>query len=152
VDEPQPTTLSKTLRRDLRRGVRSGLETFWTLARAMIPAYAAALILQEIGAITLLSRATAPVMSLLGLPGDAALPLVLGYVLNIYAAVGAMQPLGLSGEQTTVLALACLIGHNLIVEGAVIRRTGMSGVGFGILRAVSGLVAAGIANQLMHLW
>jgi hypothetical protein len=138
-----------SLRRDLPRGIRSGLETFWSLAKAMIPAYALALVLQKLGVITALAHVAQPVMSLMGLPGSAAVPLVLGYVLNVYAAVGAMTALHLSAQQITVLALAILIGHNLLVEGAVLRKAGMSGLGFGVLRAVSGLLAAGVANLLM---
>ena len=145
---PHPSLLG-SLRRDLPRGIHSGLETFWSLAKAMIPAYALALVLQKLGVITALAHVAQPVMSLMGLPGSAAVPLVLGYVLNVYAAVGAMTALHLSAQQITVLALAILIGHNLLVEGAVLRKAGMSGVGFGVLRAVSGLLAAGVANLLM---
>ena len=142
-------SLLASLRRDLPRGIRSGLETFWSLAKAMIPAYALALVLQKLGVITVLAHVARPVMSLMGLPGSAAVPLVLGYVLNIYAAIGAMTALHLNAQQITVLALAILIGHNLLVEGAVLRKSGMSGLGFGVLRAVSGLLAAGAANLLM---
>ena len=91
-------------------------------------------------------------MSLLGLPGDAAVPLVVGYVLNIYAAVGSMQALDLTAPQITVLAIAILIGHNLIVEGAVLHKAGMNGVAFGALRVVAGLAAAAVANLLMGLF
>ncbi len=143
------SSLLASLRRDLPRGIRSGLETFWSLAKAMIPAYALALVLQKLGVITALAHVAQPVMSLMGLPGSAAVPLVLGYVLNVYAAIGAMTALHLSAQQITVLALAILIGHNLLVEGAVLRKAGMSGLGFGVLRAVSGLLAAGVANLLM---
>jgi len=146
--EPAPS-FGRALRRDLPRGVRSGLATFWSLARAMVPAYGLALILEKLGVITVIAHVAQPVMSLLGLPGSAAVPLVLGYVLNIYAAVGAMSALHLSPGQITVLALAILIGHNLLVEGAVLRKAGMSGVGFGVLRALSGLLAAGVANLVM---
>jgi hypothetical protein len=118
----------------------------------MIPAYLVALILQEIGVIEWLGRALAPAMSLLGLPGEAAIPLVVGYVINIYAAVGALQALDLTSQQVTVLAIASLIGHNLLVEGAVLRKTGMNGVAFGFLRAASGLAAAAVANLLMGLF
>jgi hypothetical protein len=52
----------------------------------------------------------------------------------------------------TVLAIASLIGHNLLVEGAVLRKTGMNGVAFGFLRAASGLAAAAVANLLMGLF
>lgn len=149
--EPSISHAAK-VRRDVGRGLRAGLGTFWSLARAMVPAYLLALVLQELGVIDLLARVAAPVTDLVGLPGEAAVPLVVGYVLNIYAAVGAMQALDLSAQQVTVLALAVLIGHNLLVEGAVLRRTGMSGVAFGVLRAVGGLAAAGVANLLMGLF
>jgi hypothetical protein len=146
-DQPSPGLV---LRRDLPRGLRSGLATFWSLARAMIPAYALALVLEKLGAVSAIAHVAQPVMSLVGLPGSAAVPLVLGWVLNVYAAVGAMTALHLDARQITVLALAVLIGHNLLVEGAVLRRAGVSGVGFGVLRALSGLAAAGLANLLMR--
>jgi len=154
VNEPELPPLSRLpqLRRDVLVGARSGLETFWDLAKVMVPALLGALVLQKVGAIDALAHAAAPVMHLVGLPGSAAVPLVVGWVLNIYGAIGSMQPLGLTPHEVTVLAVAVLIGHNLIVEGAVLQKAGMSGIAFGLLRAVAGLAAAGIANQLMHLF
>lgn len=134
---------------DLRRGLRAGLGTFWDLIKMMVPAYFVALLLERLGVIAVLAKGAEPVMSLLGLPGEAAVPLVVGYVLNIYAAIGAMQALALSTQQITVLAIAVLIGHNLLVEGVVLQRAGMNGVAFGALRIVAGLTAAGVANLLM---
>jgi hypothetical protein len=138
-------------KRDLGIGLKAGLQTFWELARVMIPAYGATLILERLGVIAWLARAARPFMSLLGLPGDAAVPLIVGYVLNIYAAVGSMQALDLSSRQITVLAIAILIGHNLLVEGAVLHKAGMNGFAFGALRIAAGLLAAAVANLLMGL-
>jgi spore maturation protein SpmB len=142
-------------RLDVRAGViagaRSGIGTFWDLAKVMLPALLAAIILQRIGAIGALAHVAAPVMHLLGLPGSAAVPLIVAWVLNLYAAIGAMTPLGLTPHEVTVLAVAVLIGHNLIVEGAVTQKAGMNGVVFGVLRATAGLLAAAITNQLMNL-
>ena len=121
------------------------------MAKVMVPAYLAAIILERVGAIGALARVAAPAMHLLGLPGSAAVPLIVAWILNLYAAIGAMAPLGLTPQEITVLAVAMLIGHNLIVEGAVTQRAGMNGVAFGVLRAVAGLLAAAIANQLMLL-
>jgi hypothetical protein len=140
------------LRRDLRIGVKAGLQTFWELARVMVPAYGVTLVLERLGVIQWLAGLARPLMSLLGLPGDAAVPLMVGYVLNIYAAVGAMQALDLSPQQITVLAIAILIGHNLLVEGAVLHKAGMNGFAFGALRVVAGLAAAAVANLLMGLF
>lgn len=139
------------LRADVRRGLRAGLATFWDLIKMMVPAYFVALLLERLGVIAVLAEGAEPVMSLLGLPGEAAVPLVVGYVLNIYAAIGAMEALALSAQQITVLAIAVLIGHNLLVEGVVLQRAGMNGVAFGVLRIVAGLAAAGVANLLMGL-
>ena len=150
---PQPASgLGATLRRDLRIGVKAGLQTFWELARVMVPAYGLTLVLEQLGVIQWLARLARPLMSLLGLPGDAAVPLMVGYVLNIYAAVGSMQALDLSAQQITVLAIAILIGHNLLVEGAVLHKAGMNGFAFGALRVVAGLAAAAVANLLMGLF
>ena len=151
VPQGEDAPLRQRLLRDLRRGVRAGLQTFWELARVMVPAYAVTLVLQYVGVIDWLARAARPLMSLLGLPGDAALPLVMGYVLNIYAAVGSLEALHLSTEQIIVVALAVLIGHNLIVEGAVLQRAGMNAFAFGALRVVAGLLAAALAHVLMGL-
>ncbi len=112
----------------------------------MVPALLAAIILERVGAIDALARVAAPAMHLLGLPGSAALPLIVAWILNLYAAIGAMTPLGLTPHEITVLAVAMLIGHNLIVEGAVTQRAGMNGVAFGILRALAGLLAAAIVE------
>jgi hypothetical protein len=150
---PQPAPgLGATLRRDLRIGFKAGLQTFWELARVMIPAYGITLVLERLGVIQWLADLARPLMSLLGLPGDAAVPLMVGYVLNIYAAVGSMQALHLSAPQITVLAIAILIGHNLLVEGAVLHKAGMNGFAFGALRIVAGLAAAAVANLLMGLF
>lgn len=149
---PQPPQgFWPTVRRDLRLGVVSGLQTFWSLAKVMIPAYGVTLALQQLGVIGWLSNVARPLMIALGLPGDAAVPLVVGYVLNIYAAVGSMQALDLSARQITVLAIAILIGHNLVVEGAVLHKAGMNGLVFGALRVVAGLAAAVVANLLIGL-
>ncbi len=147
---PQPPRgVWSTARRDLRVGVLSGLHTFWMLTKVMIPAYGVTLALERLGVIARLAGVARPLMQSLGLPGDAAVPLVVGYVLNIYAAVGSMQALDLTARQMTVLAIAILIGHNLVVEGAVLHKAGMNGFAFGALRIVSGLVAAMVANLLM---
>jgi hypothetical protein len=151
-DGAVPTGLRAQVRRDVVLGLKAGLKTFWQLARFMIPAYALALVLEYLGVVEALAEASAPVMSLLGLPGEAALPLIVGYVLNIYAAVGAMQALSLSATQITVLAIAILIGHNLLIEGAVLYRAGMNGLAFGVLRIVAGLAAAAVANLLMGVF
>lgn len=132
----------------LLSGTRIGVRTFAEMALAMVPAYFVALLLEQLGVIGVLSDWAAPVMKLMGLPGSAALPLVLACLLNLYAAVGAMQALPLTGEQITVLAIVMLISHNLLVEGAVVQKAGMNGMLFSLLRLAAGLAAGVVVNLL----
>lgn len=44
--------------------------------------------------------------------------------LNIYSAIAVISTLPLTGREITILAVMCLIAHNLIVETAVQRKTG----------------------------
>jgi len=153
--EPVPTQAvllePRPLRPALLAGTRIGVRTFAEMALAMVPAYFAALLLEKLGVIDVLSDWAEPVMGVMGLPGSAALPLVLACLLNIYAAIGAMQALPLSGEQITVLAIVILISHNLIVEGAVVHKAGMNGVFFSLLRLAAGLTAGIIVNLLFGI-
>lgn len=127
------------------------MRTVWEMAVVMVPAYFVALLLERLGVLDQLAVYAGPVMHVLGLPGSAALPLVLGCLLNLYAAVGAIAAIPLTGEQITVLALVLLISHNLIVEGAVVQKAGMNGVLFSLLRFTAGIAAGAIVYQLMRL-
>jgi hypothetical protein len=91
-------------------------------------------------------------MGWLGLPGSAALPILLGCLLNLYAAIGAMTALALTPDQITVLAVLLLISHNLIVEGAVVQKAGMNGLAFSLLRLVAGFLAGAVVNLLLGLF
>ena len=93
---PPPLGFWPTVRRDLRAGIIAGLQTFWDLAKVMIPAYGVTLALEKFGVIGWLADAARPLMQALGLPGDVAVPLVVGSALNIYAAVGSMEALDLT--------------------------------------------------------
>jgi hypothetical protein len=83
----------------------------------------------------------APLMSAFGLPGEAALVLVLGMSINIYAAIAACAGLALSAGQATTIALVLGFAHNLFVESAVLLRLTPRGPAWIALRIAAGLVA-----------
>jgi Fe2+ transport system protein B len=146
-----PPPARRPLKPTILTGTRNGLRTFWEMSAAMVPAYFFALLLEKVGAISALSTLAEPLMGWLGLPGSAALPILLGCLLNLYAAIGAMSALALTPEQITVLAVLLLISHNLIVEGAVVQKAGMNGLAFSLLRLVAGFSAGAVVNLLMGL-
>ncbi|MDO4539481.1 MAG: nucleoside recognition domain-containing protein, partial [Syntrophomonadaceae bacterium] len=88
----------------VKRGALNGLTVSWELAKVVIPVYFAVAVLQYMGVLGWLAGYLEPIMRYLGLPGEAALPIILGYTVNIYAAIGAVLPLGLTTQQITVIA------------------------------------------------
>ncbi|MEW6274012.1 MAG: nucleoside recognition domain-containing protein [Bacillota bacterium] len=109
-----------------KRGLHKGVSTTWELTKVVIPVYLVVTFLKYTPVLGWVTGACAPVMRLFGLSGEAAVPLVLGNLLNLYAAVGAITTLDLSSREITILAIMLLIAHNLLVESAVSGRTGVN--------------------------
>ncbi|MBO8163458.1 MAG: nucleoside recognition domain-containing protein [Brevibacillus sp.] len=108
-----------------RQGLRSGLMTTWQLGKIIFPITLLVTVLQHTPVIEWIVRLFTPVMSLFGLPGDAALILVLGNLLNLYAAIGAMLTMTLSVKEVFILSVMLSFSHNLLVESAVASRIGV---------------------------
>ena len=104
------------------RGTKNGLAITWELARVIIPVFFCVTILKYTPILPWISDLMVPIMKMVGLPGEAALPLVLGYFLTIYAAIGALLPLGLSVQEITILSVMLLLAHSLPMEAAVAKR------------------------------
>ena len=64
-------------------------------------------------------------MKLIGLSGDAAIPLVIGNFLNLYAAIGAILTLDFTVKEVFILAVMLSFSHNLIVESSVAMKVGI---------------------------
>ncbi|AVX21555.1 MAG: nucleoside recognition domain-containing protein [Bacillota bacterium] len=111
----------------LYRGWKKGINTTWVLAKTMLPIYIAVNLLKLTPLFTWLADICRPLMALFGLPGEAATALVIGNLLNLYAAIGAMAAITLTGKQITIISLMLLLSHNLLVETAVSRQTGIAG-------------------------
>lgn len=116
------------------RGIKNGLLVTWDLTKIIVPVYFAVTFLKYTPILAWLSKIMAPVMHMLGLPGEASLPLVMGYFINIYAAIGALLPLGLTTKQITIMAAMLLMAHSIPMETAVSKKTGVKVSGLVILR------------------
>jgi hypothetical protein len=108
----------------VKTGFKKGLETTWLLAKVMVPVYVLVTILKHTPIIDWIAVLFAPIMGIFGLPGEAAIVLVLGNVLNLYAAIGALGAIELSTMQITILAMMLSFSHSLLVETAVIKKLG----------------------------
>jgi spore maturation protein SpmB len=119
------------------RSIKKGFRVSWELViKIVLPVYIIVSLLNYTPVIPWLSRAMAPVMGLLGLPGEAALPLVLGALVNYYAGLGALIPLGLSVKELTIAAAIILIAHDLPLEAAVSKKSGSKFISLILARIV----------------
>jgi hypothetical protein len=109
----------------LKRGLLVGLKTTWTLGKIIFPVTLIVALLQYTPVLPWIIKTIAPLMGLLGLPGDAAIPLVLGNFLNLYAAIGAILTLHFSVKEVFILAVMLSFSHNLFVESSVAMKTGV---------------------------
>lgn len=128
---------------DWKKGLHSGWKTTWELGKIIFPVTLAVGLLQHTPVIDGLVRLLAPAMSWIGLPGEAAIPLVLGNMLNLYAGIGAILTLDLTVKQVFIIAMMLSFSHNLLLESAVCRRVGVSAglvagvrIGLAVLTAV----------------
>ncbi|MFO7675765.1 MAG: hypothetical protein R6X12_05580 [bacterium] len=103
----------------LRDGAWHGVRAFFKLMAIVGPVYTAVTVLRYTPVIAAFARFAAPLMRYFGLPGDAALALIIGNLINLYAGIGAITALGLPTNQLTVLSLMLLLSHSQILETAV---------------------------------
>ena len=138
------------LRRALGTGLGRGLRTAWLLTRIMVPLSAGVAVLQWTGALAWLGGVLSPAMGLFGLPGEAAVALVSGFLTGVYGAIAAAASLQLTTVQMTVLALMVLTAHNLVVESAVQGRSGTSGIRMALLRIAGALILGALLWQVLR--
>lgn len=100
-------------------GAWRGFRAFLKLMMIVGPVYTFVTILKYTPVLEAFARLMAPFMRFFRLPGEAAMALILGNFINIYASLGAITALKITGAQLTVLSLMVLISHSQILETAV---------------------------------
>src|SRR5690625_676589 len=87
-------------------------------------------------------------MGFFGLPGEAAMPLVLGNALNLYAAIGAIVSFDFTIKEVFILAIMLSFSHNLFIESTVAAKVGVNWWFISGLRLTLALVSAFLINLL----
>ena len=98
------------------RGVKDGLRTTWELAKVIIPVYFLITVLKYTPLMDLMVKAFEPVTKLVGLPGEAALPIVIANLLTIYPAIPAIIAFPFTPKEITIISTMILLCHSLLVE------------------------------------
>ncbi len=126
----------------------SAKSALWLL-KMMLPIMLGVSMLDYFGFIEMISGYTTPLFNLLGLDGRAAFVYITSVLASIYSAIGVMTLFGFELREVTIMASMCLIAHNLIIEGAIQSRSGVSLWGVTLLRIGSSLLCGYLLNLIL---
>jgi hypothetical protein len=120
------------------RGITKGFASFVWMMKILIPVSFITVLLQWTGLLKLLEPVIQPMMSLVGLPAIAALPLLSGMLTGVYGGIAAMAVLPFTREQMTLMAIFILIVHNMIQEGVIQAKSGIHPIKTTLFRIAAG--------------
>ena len=122
------------------------------LYKILIPFVFIVKLLEVTGITDLIAKAFAPLMGLIGLPPELGIIWVTALIVNIYAAlilfINILPFLDVSVAQITVLTVAMLFCHNLLVESAISRSAGVSFLFTSFFRIFSAFFVCCILNLI----
>jgi hypothetical protein len=134
-----------------KRGITDGLKTTITLLKVALPVFAVIKVLEHTPVIVWISKIFDPLMRFVGLPGEAALAVVTGMLFNFYAALGIILALGLTAWQITIMAVILSCCHELVLETAIIKKTGISAWPILAIRLVTAFGAGAVLNLVGNM-
>ena len=131
------------------RAIPRSLSICVWLLKVMLPISLAVRVLQHVGFIDWLAGWLSPLFSYIGLSGDSAFVFLTSIFLPLYPTIAVMTTLTLTLREATILAVMCLISHNLPVECSVAHKTGSPFGRIVAFRIAMSLVAAVVLNLLL---
>lgn len=137
------------IKKVVKQGFMDGVHTTWELAKVIVPVFFLITFLQHTPAIDWMVKICEPLTSLVGLPGEAALPIVIANTLTVYPAIPAIVAFPFTAKQITVIAIMILISHSLPVEGVVAKKAGVGILKISIIRIVSAIMAGFVINLIL---
>ena len=137
-------------KQSIQKGLVNGLKTTWTLGKIIFPVTLIVYFLQFTPVLPWLIKIVSPFMGLLGLSGDAAIPIVLGNLLNLYAGIGAILTLDLTVKEVFIIAVMLSFSHNLLIESSVAIKAGVKLWMILSVRIGLAIVSAILINLIWH--
>jgi len=135
------------IKRGFFAGVRRGWGSFVWMCKIIIPVSFLVMLLQWSGWLEYLSFLLSPLMSLINLPPEAALPIIAGMLINLYAVIAIITVIPLTIEQMTLIAIFNLIAHALTMEGVIQHKSGLSIIRAALIRITAAIITVLIGSQ-----
>ena len=144
-----PKRLLIRLYKCVLRAIPRSLSICVWLLKVMLPISLAVRVLQHVGFIDWLAAILSPIFSIIGLSGDSAIIFLTSIFLPLYPTIAVMTTLTLTLREATILAVMCLVSHNLPVECSVAHKTGSPFGRIVAFRIAMSFVSAIVLNWLL---
>ena len=136
----------------IKKSLKTSLRSSWIILKLIVPIYLLADLLFYYDVLKHITFIFQPIVTILGLPQEAALSIVSGLFLNLYAAIAFAAPLGLGAKEWTILAIFLGIAHGLLVETEIMKKLGIARSYSILLRLLTGFLVAFIASHFPDSW
>jgi len=135
------------LRYGLRTGSRKGWGSFVWICKILIPTSFLVILIQWSGLLYQAVPLLNPLMRLINLPGEAALPIISGVLTGPYTTIAIVTVIPFSLEQITLIAIFTMIAHSLIIEGIIQHKSGINAAKITLIRLASAILTVFIVSQ-----
>ncbi|MDD3508007.1 MAG: nucleoside recognition protein [Parabacteroides sp.] len=130
---------------------KSARTCIWLL-KIILPISLLVRLLEYSGWLAEISGFLSTLFSLVGLPGETAIIFITSTFGPLYAPIALITSMSLGLREATILAIMCLVSHNLIVESSIQAKTGSSFWGMTILRVSMSFLIAFTLNLVLPEW
>ena len=137
------------LKKGVLAGVKKGWSSFVWLCKIVIPISFLVTLLQWTGWLNELDFLLNPLMRLINLPPEAAIPIIAGMLANIYAVIAIITVIPFTIEQMTLIAIFTLIAHSLIFEGIIQHKSGINVIKITLFRIIAAILTVLIVSQFL---
>jgi len=133
----------------IQKAIAPAIKTLKWLFQWMIPISFLVTMLDYSGILMIIASWLDPAFKLIGLSGQSSLVFITAGLLHLYSAIAVIGSLSFNMREVTILAIMCLISHNLIIETIVQKKTGSSALRMIGIRLGMAIVAAMLLNWLL---
>ncbi|MGO9952409.1 MAG: nucleoside recognition domain-containing protein [Dissulfurispiraceae bacterium] len=140
--------MPESLKNAFLRSLKPTFNVSLVMLEVFIPLSLLTLLLRQMGVLEYLAPLFAPLMLLIGLPGEAAITLLVGFTNTIYAALATASVMDLTARQITILGVVLGISHSLFVETGILTNLRMATVRIALFR-IAVAFGAGIALNII---
>jgi hypothetical protein len=137
------------LKAGLLEGARKGVASFLWICKFVIPLSLAVAVLQWTGWLSYLDFLFNPLTRLINLPPEAALPIITGMLVNLYACIAIITVMPFTVPQMTLIAIFTLIAHNLVLEGIIQHKSGINWAKITAIRIGAGVITVLVVSRFM---